>query len=131
MTLRFAFVVIGAFLIVGLQNGTCQETSKPTLAATPPMGWNSWDGYGTTISETQFKANADWLAKHLKPFGWEYVTVDMEWFVTNPTSRRQFEEFEVPSRCLRKIHAAVKVDFLPQPMDRDSSRSPIMCIRSA
>ena len=54
------------------------------LAATPPMGWNSWDGYGTTINEDQFKANADWFAKHLKPFGWQYVVIDMEWFVTNP-----------------------------------------------
>jgi len=54
------------------------------LAATPPMGWNSWDGYGTTIKEDQFKANAEWFAKHLKPFGWQYVVVDMEWFVTNP-----------------------------------------------
>jgi alpha-galactosidase len=57
----------------------------PTLlAATPPMGWNSWDSYGTTINEAQFKANAKWLAEHLKSSGWEYVTVDMEWFVTNP-----------------------------------------------
>ena len=55
------------------------------MAATPPMGWNSWDGYGTTIREDQFKANAEWFAKHLKPFGWQYVVVDMEWFVTNPT----------------------------------------------
>jgi len=54
------------------------------LAATPPMGWNSWDGYGTTVNEDQFKANADWFAKHLKPFGWQYVVIDMEWFVTNP-----------------------------------------------
>lgn len=54
------------------------------LAATPPLGWNSWDGYGTTINEGQFKANADWFAKHLKPFGWQYVVIDMEWFVTNP-----------------------------------------------
>jgi hypothetical protein len=48
------------------------------------MGWNSWDGYGTTINEDQFKANANWFAEHLKPFGWQYVVVDMEWFVTNP-----------------------------------------------
>jgi alpha-galactosidase len=54
------------------------------LAATPPMGWNSWDGYGTTIDEKEVKLNAAWLAQHLKPFGWKYVTVDMEWFVTNP-----------------------------------------------
>ena len=56
----------------------------PLLAATPPMGWNSWDGYGTTINEAEFKANADWFAKHLKPRGWQFVTIDMEWFVTNP-----------------------------------------------
>jgi len=49
------------------------------------MGWNSWDSYGTTIKEADFKANAEWLASHLKAFGWQYVVVDMEWFVTNPT----------------------------------------------
>src|SRR5258705_4896039 len=54
------------------------------LAETPPMGWNSWDAYGTTVKETQFKANAQWLADHLKSSGWQYVVVDMEWFVTNP-----------------------------------------------
>ena len=48
------------------------------------MGWNSWDAYGTTVNERQFKANAQWLAKHLKSSGWQYVVVDMEWFVTNP-----------------------------------------------
>ena len=55
------------------------------LAATPPLGWNSWDGYGTTINEEQVKANAKWFAEHLKLAGWQYVVVDMEWFVTNPT----------------------------------------------
>jgi hypothetical protein len=49
------------------------------------MGWNSWDSYGTTIKEADFKANAEWLASHLKGFGWQYAVVDMEWFVTNPT----------------------------------------------
>ncbi|MGA8313415.1 MAG: glycoside hydrolase family 27 protein [Terriglobales bacterium] len=60
--------------------GTTQELS----ASTPPMGWNSWDGYGTTVKEADLKANAQWFAEHLKPFGWQYVVVDMEWFVTNP-----------------------------------------------
>jgi hypothetical protein len=61
-----------------------ESTNASALALTPPMGWNSWDGYGTTIKEDEFKANAEWFAKHLKPFGWQYVVVDMEWFVTNP-----------------------------------------------
>jgi len=59
------------------------------------MGWNSWDAYGTTVNESQVKTNAQWLADHLKSSGWEYVVVDMEWFVTNPlpqgnSSKSQF-----------------------------------------
>jgi alpha-galactosidase len=76
--------LMGAVLFLGPLNMVCQEKTQPMLAATPPMGWNSWDGYGTTITEDQFKANAAWFAKRLKPQGWQYVVVDMEWFVTNP-----------------------------------------------
>jgi len=71
------------------------EPSEPaTLALTPPMGWNSWDGYGTTINEADFKANTDWFAKHLKPSGWQYVVVDMEWFVTNPVAEGNSKTFQ-------------------------------------
>jgi alpha-galactosidase len=61
--------------------------AEDVLANRPPMGWNSWDGYGTTVKESDVKANAQWLAKNLQPFGWQYVVVDMEWFVTNPTAK--------------------------------------------
>ena len=67
-------------------NGPAHRKGPRVLAATPPMGWNSWDAYGTTINEDEFKANADWFAKHLKSSGWKYVTIDMEWFVTNPVA---------------------------------------------
>lgn len=68
-------------------NASARSAAKhDDLAPTPPMGWNSWDGYGTTIDEAEFKANADWMAKHLAPYGWKYATIDMEWFVTNPTA---------------------------------------------
>jgi alpha-galactosidase len=66
-------------------SSSAPSATSPVLATTPPMGWNSWDGYGTTVNEEQVKANAVWFAKHLKPAGWQYITVDMEWFVTNPT----------------------------------------------
>ncbi|MGE5428194.1 MAG: glycoside hydrolase family 27 protein [Methylococcaceae bacterium] len=52
-------------------------------AKTPPMGWNSWDCYGPTVTETEVKANADYMAQHLKQHGWEYVIVDIRWFVEN------------------------------------------------
>jgi alpha-galactosidase len=66
----------------------------------PPMGWNSWDSFGTTVSEADFRANAQFLADHLKQFGWQYAVVDMEWFVTNPkpegnskTSEYAFDDY--------------------------------------
>ena len=52
-------------------------------AQTPPMGWNSWDCYGPTVEEHEVKANADYMAEHLKDFGWEYIVVDIRWFVEN------------------------------------------------
>ncbi len=53
-------------------------------ASTPPMGWNSWDCYGPTVTEQEVKANADYMAAHLKKSGWEYVVVDIRWYVSNP-----------------------------------------------
>jgi alpha-galactosidase len=54
------------------------------VAATPPMGWNSYDAYGTTISEAQFRANAHWMSQHLARYGWRYAVIDAEWFVPDP-----------------------------------------------
>jgi hypothetical protein len=56
------------------------QAKQPDLAPTPPMGWNSWDAYGTTIDEQSFRANAQWIAQHLKPFGYQYVTIDEGWY---------------------------------------------------
>ena len=47
------------------------------------MGWNSWDSYGRTLNEESIKANAKWMARHLKRFGWEYVVVDEGWYLAN------------------------------------------------
>ncbi len=52
-------------------------------AQVPPMGWNSWDCFGPTVVEDEVKANADYMSKHLKKFGWEYVVVDIRWYVEN------------------------------------------------
>lgn len=53
------------------------------LAPTPPMGWNSWDSYGTTIRENKVKANADAMAAKLEQFGWRYIVVDIQWYEPN------------------------------------------------
>jgi len=60
------------------------QSQRPTiLAPTPPMGWNSWDSYGRTLNEESIKANALWIARNLKRYGWQYVVVDEGWYLAN------------------------------------------------
>jgi alpha-galactosidase len=47
------------------------------------MGWNSWDAYGFTIDEADFKANATVLAG-LQRYGWQYAVIDEGWYMTDP-----------------------------------------------
>ena len=54
-----------------------------SVAPAPPMGWNSWDSYGTTVTEAQVKANADVMAATLKAHGWQYIVVDIQWYEPN------------------------------------------------
>jgi alpha-galactosidase len=54
-------------------------------APRPPMGWNSWDCFATTVSEAQVKAQADYLAQHLAQYGWRYVVVDIQWYEPDAT----------------------------------------------
>ena len=60
---------------------------KNKFAPTPPMGWNSYDYYDTTVNEEQVKANADYMAKHLKDYGWEYIVVDISGMLTLPEAK--------------------------------------------
>jgi hypothetical protein len=58
-------------------------SAQSSPAPTPPMGWNSWDSYGTTVREENVKANADWMAEHLAKYGWKYIVVDIQWYEPN------------------------------------------------
>ena len=53
-----------------------------------PMGWNSYDYYDTTVTEEQVKANADYMAAHMKDAGWEYIVVDIEWYAKDAGTMR-------------------------------------------
>lgn len=51
-----------------------------------PLGWNSWDCYGASVTEEIVKQNAKFMADHLKQYGWEYITVDIQWSAPNARS---------------------------------------------
>jgi alpha-galactosidase len=74
---------LSCLLLLGSTYLPGQQTSHNLLAPTPPMGWNSWDSYGTSVREDQVKANADVMAAKLTKYGWQYVVVDIQWYEPN------------------------------------------------
>jgi len=50
------------------------------LALTPPMGWNSWNCWGLSVSDEKLKASARALMdKGLIDHGWSYMNIDDGW----------------------------------------------------
>lgn len=63
--------------------------NKNDFALTAPMGWNSYDYYDTTVTQLDVTSNADYMAKNLKHYGWEYIVVDIEWYSNDAGTRRK------------------------------------------
>ncbi len=62
--------------------------NKNTFALTPPMGWNSYDYYDTAVTEADVRRNADAMHEKLQRFGYEYVVVDISWYVKHAAALR-------------------------------------------
>jgi hypothetical protein len=92
---RGAPFLVAALLGVGALATGCSKTRKPSedrdmasfhaWAPRPPMGWNSWDSFATTVTEAQVKAHADYMAAHLARHGWQYIVVDIQWYEPDAT----------------------------------------------
>ncbi len=63
-----------------------QPLPAQNLAPTPPMGWNSWDAYGLTIDEADYRANTKVLAG-LRQYGWQYSVIDEGWYMQAPFAK--------------------------------------------
>ncbi|HEV8244373.1 MAG TPA: glycoside hydrolase family 27 protein, partial [Polyangiaceae bacterium] len=61
-------------------SGAGGSTGPDILAATPPMGWNSWNKFGCNVSEDLIKSVADALVESgMKDAGYEFVNIDDCW----------------------------------------------------
>jgi alpha-galactosidase len=81
--MTLAAVIRSAVALVLLCAPTAAQNAP---APTPPMGWNSWDSFGTGVTEAEVNANADYMARNLAAHGWQYVVVDIQWSEPNPKS---------------------------------------------
>jgi alpha-galactosidase len=57
--------------------------SSPQLAATPVMGWNSWNKFGCNVSEKLIREIADvMVSSGMQSAGYQYVNIDDCWQVS-------------------------------------------------
>ncbi len=55
-----------------------------TFSPTPPMGWNSYDAFGDTVTEDEVMSNANYVKEKLLSHGWNYIVIDFRWYDPQP-----------------------------------------------
>ena len=93
---KYLFTIILSFSF-NLLFGQIKNSDIKTICSSPPMGWNSWDCFGTTVTEDEVKANADYMSKYLKDYGWKDIIVDIQCYEPNAKSHgyRKFAELDI------------------------------------
>jgi len=70
-------VMVGALLSLTVRAGVA---GPQTLAATPPMGWNSWNHFAGKIDDATVRAQADaMVSSGMRDAGYIYVNIDDTW----------------------------------------------------
>jgi alpha-galactosidase len=64
----------------GSATATYTLVSGATLALTPPMGWNSYDSFGASVTESEMVSEAKTVKSAMQPFGWNTVVIDYRWY---------------------------------------------------
>jgi len=83
-------VAIGGAALPVVARGASLSASRSSpsaqLAPTPPMGWNSWNSFATTITEAQTLEQAAIMQRELLPAGYDILTVDIQWYEPDASS---------------------------------------------
>ena len=77
-TVFFGFLLCNAIAVLAPP-----ASAQASLAAAPPMGWNSWNKFGCNVSEKLIREMADaMVSSGLKAAGYQYVNIDDCWQVS-------------------------------------------------
>lgn len=112
---QLTLTIIAALLSLGMaqaQNNEEMATFR-TWAMTPPMGWNSWDCYYSSVTEKEVLQNAQYLVDNdLVKYGWEYVVVDIRWYCNHPSlGGGNYNQRGRSGVCARRVRTLPAVAF--------------------
>jgi hypothetical protein len=71
-------------ILFAVASGHADQSPHWALSPTPPLGWNSYDAFGDSVTEQEFLINAEFVKEKLLAYGWNYVVVDYRWY--DPTA---------------------------------------------
>lgn len=79
---NFNSLLSGIIILLLFQVFSLHAQNKEVLAATPPMGWNSWNKFGCDVSEKMIMEMADAMViSGMRDAGYEYIVIDDCWQV--------------------------------------------------
>jgi len=78
--MRIKVWLIGTVCIALLEVGAATAAGAQKLAATPPMGWNSWNFFSGRVTDKDIRDTADLLVSTgMRDAGYVYVNIDDTW----------------------------------------------------
>ncbi|MGA7242222.1 MAG: glycoside hydrolase family 27 protein [Terracidiphilus sp.] len=76
-SLRLAAIALAIVIALGPRSAAPQV---PQVAATPPMGWNSWNYFAGNVTDKDIRDSADQIvASGMRDAGYIYVNIDDTW----------------------------------------------------
>ncbi len=108
-------VMLSARNALGEARKTLRIVIGDQIALTPPMGWNSWNVWGLSVSQQRVYAAARaFVEKGLINHGWSYVNIDDGWEIPGDSGEpgrtprgeiRTNKKFPDIKKLAQKIHA--------------------------
>jgi alpha-galactosidase len=76
--MRVATIRLICFFSVGILVFSCSALAQKTgVAATPPMGWNSWNHFAGKVDDAAVRAAAEaMVSSGMRDAGYVYVNID-------------------------------------------------------
>ena len=76
---RLCALILTGLVLAGPHSPAAKAQSTQ-LAATPPMGWNSWNHFAGKVTDADVRSAADaMVASGMRDAGYVYVNVDDTW----------------------------------------------------
>src|SRR6266849_5215591 len=108
----FPLAALSLLIGLALVPDTLAQATSATVAATPPMGWNSWNKFGCNVSDKLIREIADAVVSSgMKDAGYQFVNIDDCWQVSRAADGTIVVDPERFPNGMKPLADYVKIDW--------------------